>query len=264
MRACRSSIESKTTARPRCRSRSLGRRGRLDDRAVRGQVAVEHGDAGVRLQRLGADPDHLAVPDLGVGQVVDQRPAGHRAARPGRAGPAPRAARRAGRRPGGSPPSGTGRPAAGRPAAARRRRCGRSRPGVSSTPSRPAMASRWTTALVEPPIAASATIALRNDPRVMTSLGRRCCGHHLHGQPAGVVRPARAAGCRPPACRPGRADHAERLGHAAPWSRRCPWCCSARGCGSSRTPRRGTAPATGCRPRTSSDSRHTSVPQPSG
>ena len=40
-------------------------------------------------------------------------------------------------------------------------------------PSRPAIASRCTTALVEPPIAASATIALRNDAAVRTVLGRR-------------------------------------------------------------------------------------------
>ena len=42
-------------------------------------------------------------------------------------------------------------------------------------PSRPAMASRCTTALVDPPIAASVTIALWNDSRVITCVMRRSC-----------------------------------------------------------------------------------------
>ncbi len=44
---------------------------------------------------------------------------------------------------------------------------------VSSTPTLPAMASRCTTALVEPPTAARATIALWNEARVSRVLGRR-------------------------------------------------------------------------------------------
>ena len=135
---------------------------------------------------------------------------------------------------------------------------------VSSTPSRPAIASRWTTALVEPPIAASATIALRNEPRVRTSLGRRASCDHLDREPAGLVR-----SLEQPAVRGRRAGHAgdrhaERLGHAAPSSTRCPSCCSARGCGSSTTRTAGTPPRTACRRGPPRDSRHTSVPQPSG
>ena len=33
---------------------------------------MQHGDAGVRLQRLGADADHLAIPDLRAVEIVDQ------------------------------------------------------------------------------------------------------------------------------------------------------------------------------------------------
>ena len=81
-------------------------------------------------------------------------------------------------------------------------------------PSRPAMASRCTTALVDPPIAASATIALWNEPFVRKVLGRRSGRDHLDGEPAGARARPRAAGCPGPACRrrPG-IDGAERLGH---------------------------------------------------
>ena len=44
---------------------------------------------------------------------------------------------------------------------------------VRSMPRRPAIASRCTTELVDPPTAATATIALRNDSFVITSLGLR-------------------------------------------------------------------------------------------
>ena len=49
--------------------------GRLDDGTGRREVAVQDGDPGVGLQRLGAEPDDLRVPDRGVVEVVDQRPA---------------------------------------------------------------------------------------------------------------------------------------------------------------------------------------------
>ena len=42
---------------------------------------------------------------------------------------------------------------------------------VKSIPKRPAIASKWRTALVEPPIPARATIAFRNEPLTMMSLG---------------------------------------------------------------------------------------------
>ena len=44
---------------------------------------------------------------------------------------------------------------------------------VSLTPRRPAIASKCTTAFVEPPIAARARIAFSNDALVITSLGLR-------------------------------------------------------------------------------------------
>ena len=60
------------------------------------------------------------------------------------------------------------------------------------------MASRWTTAFVEPPIAASATIALRNEPR-RQDVARASAGRdHLDRQPAGARGRPRAAGCPAP------------------------------------------------------------------
>ena len=50
------------------------------------------------------------------------------------------------------------------------------------------MASRWTTALVDPPIAASATIALRNDAAGQDRARPPVRGDQLDGQPAGLVR----------------------------------------------------------------------------
>src|SRR3712207_8787601 len=49
----------------------------LDDRAVRGEVAAEHGDAALGDQRRRARTDHLGVPDRGYPERVDQRLAGH-------------------------------------------------------------------------------------------------------------------------------------------------------------------------------------------
>ena len=91
----------------------------------------------------------------------------------------------------------------------------RSRPARSGTPSRPAIASRWMTALVEPPIAALTRMAFSN----------ACPGHDLR-RPQILLRPSpRSAG---PACcavssrressaGPGGRSgqlHAERLGQA--------------------------------------------------
>ena len=106
---------------------------------------------------------------------------------------------------------------------------------VRSMPSRPAMASRWTTALVDPPIAASATIALRNEPAGQQRARRRRSATISTASRAGLVRGLEQPAVRRRACRPGRGSCPERLGHAAPWSRPCPSCCSARGCGSSTT-----------------------------
>ena len=77
-----------------------------------------------------------------------------------------RAAPPAGRRRSRSPPSGTGPTAAGRPGRAGRGRSGPSPRARASRRQRPASASRWITALVEPPIAALARIAFSNAARV--------------------------------------------------------------------------------------------------
>ena len=152
-----------------------------------------------------AGPDDLGVPDLRVVEVVDQRPAGDGE----RVGSSrSRDLAQHGEQPAG-PVEVLHQEPAGRLQVDQQRHAGadrgRSRPGSASMPSRPAMASRCTTALVEPPIAASATIALWNEPAVRKVLG-----------PAVLRRPARrpagrsrarppAAGCPGPGCRPGRA-----------------------------------------------------------
>ena len=126
------------------------------------------------------------------------------------------------------------------------------------------MASRCTTALVEPPIAASATIALRNEPRGQQRARPALGGDHLDGQPPGLVGPLEQAAVRRRGAASAGQRHAERFGDQAPSSTRCPWCCSGRGCGSSTTRTRGTRSSDSVPARTSSDSRQTSVPQPSG
>jgi len=133
---------------------------------------------------------------------------------------------------------------------------------ASGTPTRPAMASRCSTAFVEPPIAPSATIALWNEPRDRIRLGVR------DSSTIATIRlPARCAssssrlsGAGRPAL-PGRvspsASVTQATVDAVPIVLQCPrlriiadsalWkSCAAR------------VPA-----RTSSESRHTSVPQPS-
>ena len=50
--------------------------GRFDHGAVRREVAVEDGDAGLGLERSGARADHFGVPDPRVGEVLDERLAG--------------------------------------------------------------------------------------------------------------------------------------------------------------------------------------------
>jgi len=62
MRAWKSSMLSKTRARPRCWMRCGGQL-RVDDGAGGGQVAVQHGDAAFVQQRLASKADHLSVPD---------------------------------------------------------------------------------------------------------------------------------------------------------------------------------------------------------
>ena len=85
---------------------------------------------------------------------------------------------------------------------------------VRSIPRRPAMASRCTTALVDPPMAASATIALRKEPAVSTVLGRRSAStSSTASRPvAWACSSRRLSGAGVPAM-PGQ-RHAERLGDA--------------------------------------------------
>ena len=89
-----------------------------------------------------------------------------RAARPSRSWRRDRARRRAGaarrrrRRRRRNPPCSPGRSASGRPAPASSSEKRLSRSSEKSRPSRPAIAARWTTALVEPPMASSIFMAL--------------------------------------------------------------------------------------------------------
>ena len=166
MRAWKSSMFSNTTARPRCLQQVRRRGRRLDDRAVRREVAAQHRDAGVRLERLVERLDHLAVPARRVGDVLADGLAvdGQRV----RVEHVPRSpsSPRAGRRRSRSLPSGTCPRAAGSPGRAAREPSWSQSSSSSSTPSRPAMASRWITALVEPPIAALAGWRSRTPARV--------------------------------------------------------------------------------------------------
>ena len=130
-------------------------------------------------------------------------------------------------------------------------------------PSRPAIARRWTTAFVEPPIAARATIALWNDPLVRKADGLRSAFTR-----STASRPVRCAACSSrlsgagvpatPGTTVPSASATSAIVEAVPMVLQCPRLriiadservnCS-----------RLSVPA-----RTSSDSRHTSVPQPSG
>jgi hypothetical protein len=44
-----------------------GRGRRLDDRAGRGEIAVQHGDAGLSLPGFSTDPDYLREPETREG-----------------------------------------------------------------------------------------------------------------------------------------------------------------------------------------------------
>ena len=258
MRAWKSSMLSKTTARPRCRSRCGD--------AAAGLISAP---SGARLPRRTAIPprrsaapsgaDDVGVPDRGVVQVVDQRRAGD--------GERARIEQVADLLQDGEQTAGavevvheSGRPAAGRPAAARATRGGRSRrwsgrrPGGRRWPagarrrsstrrSRPGPRSRWRTS----PSSGRCWAGGRS------RRGRRRAGRWR-------ARP-RAAGC--PGRRPGHARQhgaeasaTSAMVEAVPIVLQCPrlrimedservnasW---------------DSVPAR-------SDSRHTSVPQPSG
>ena len=126
-------------------------------------------------------------------------------------------------------------------------------------PSRPAIASRCTTALVDPPIAASATIALGNDLG-QDVLGRRLLDH-LDGQPTRLVRREQPAVGGGSAGEAGK-RHAERLcddRHRGGRAHRVAVALAADQDSDSRNRSSDIVPA-----RTSSLSLQTSVPQPSG
>ena len=93
---------------------------RLDERAVGGEVAAEHRDAGLGDRAAPTWAGSPRVPDRSVFEVLDQGPAGDRDAagsnRSRDLAQAPPTTRRRGE----NRPSGSGQPAAGPPAAARR------------------------------------------------------------------------------------------------------------------------------------------------
>ena len=225
---------SNTTARPAVLEQVRRRGGGLDDRAVGREVAAQHGDAGVGDQRLGARPDHRRVPDRA------RRRGGSTSGRPVTVIASGSSRSRTSRSTASRPPARWRSSMRNVPAGCRSTSSGTPEPmrskssSVRSTPSRPAIASRWTTAFVDPPTAASATIALRNDAArhdLCSAGGRRRPSRRRAGRSRA---PARAGGCPGPGvpAMPGQ-RHAERLGDHAPSSTRCPSCCSARGCGSS-------------------------------
>ncbi len=125
------------------------------------------------------------------------------------------------------------------------------------------MASRCTTAFVDPPIAASVTMALRNAARVMIALGRRSA--------ATIATASRPVSCAPASSRvsaagtpalPGtlmpRASATQAMVEAVPIVLQCPALLIID------DSERAKSSADSVPARTSSDSRQTSVPQPSG
>ena len=182
---------SKTTARPRCCISAGVAADGLMHRAVGREVAAQHGDAALRRSaalssgritssfQFGASltfsPDGLAVDGqrvaveqaglaerahhrrqaAGVVEILHQEPARRHQVDDGRA---------------------------------RRGRAGPSRRASRSTPRRPAIASRWMTALVEPPIAPLTRMAFSKASRVRICDTRRSSLDHLDDAPAGHVR----------------------------------------------------------------------------
>ena len=136
---------------------------------------------------------------------------------------------------------------------------------VSSMPSRPAMASRWIDG-----VGGAAHRGQRDDRVQERARGSGSCWAAGPRAPSRWPEPARlVGGLQQAAVRrrgPGdaRASSCRAPRPPAPSSRPCPSCCSGRGCGSSRTPSAGSPRCESVPARTSSDSFHTSVPQPSG
>ena len=161
----RREVLERSRRRPRApRAPSAPRRRRLlDDRAARREVAAQHGDAALRIDRIGDRPHHVLRRSPGRRARAPRRACGRSpSAHRGAAAASARAAASPCRRPRGSPPCSAGRRASGRAAPASRGPCGRAPSRSISKPRRPAIAVRWTMPLVEPPIASSTRIAFSN------------------------------------------------------------------------------------------------------
>ena len=81
---------------------------------------------------------------------------------------------------------------------------GRSRRARASMPSSRAIASRWRTPFVEPPVAATAAIAFSSASRVMICDGPHVVADEPHRDPAGLVAPPPSSPGRSPARRSAR------------------------------------------------------------
>ena len=181
---CRCS-RSNTTAGPVCRSRCGSTAAGLITAPSGARLPRSTARPSFATSGVVARPDHVVVVDLRAGDVLAERAAVDRALAERRAGRRSTRAARAARRRSRSPPSGTC-PTAARwraPACcARARRSGR---GRAATPARRAIAIRCTIALVEPPSASTAVIALSI---AAARRGRRAA--------SGPPTPSRRCACR--------------------------------------------------------------------
>ena len=147
------------------------------------------------LNGLSNGADDVAIPAFCASATFSQivcpfTVSASRSSRPSRRA---RAARPAGRRRNRNPPSGSCPDGIRLTRPARRGRAGRNRRASESTPMRPAIASRWMTALVEPPMAALTRMAFSNASRVRICDMRRSSSHHLDNAPARELRKRIAA-----------------------------------------------------------------------
>ena len=152
---------------------SFGRRRRmLDDRAARREVAAQHRHAASGLigwlrGRITSCPGTSSA----LATTSRKRAAGDGLRVEVDADRRARCISAARRRHSGSAPCSARPTASGRPAPAPRGRVSSNSSRSMRMPGRPAIAVRWTSPLVEPPIACSTTSALRNAASVRISLG---------------------------------------------------------------------------------------------
>ena len=225
-----SSTDSNTTARPVCCSSFGARRRMLDHRAARREIAVQHRHRALRLDRVVARADDILPRHLlRAGDDVAQRLAGDRLGvevdADRRAAPSVSARRRHdGNAPCNARPTASGRPAP----APRGRACRRLRDrcGVRV---RLAIAVRWISPLVEPPIACSTTCALRNEAaRQQFARPRPLRDRHRGRDLAAGFRGAKTLGMRRRDGRAHRQRQAHRLGDAGHGATPCPSPCRCR------------------------------------